>query len=107
MKISIVSLINPTAFTKHSRILHLLIFPTLSIQILNAGVALTKRYMTEDNLELHMASNHFGHFLLANLLAPLMVRSAAGQGSPGRVVTVSSLGHWWGKIELDNLNSER
>ena len=71
-------------------------------------MALTKRYMTEDNLELHMASNHFGHFLLANLLAPLMVRSASGQSAPpGRVVTVSSLGHWWGKIELDNLNSER
>ena len=72
-------------------------------------MALTKKYMTEDNLELHMASNHFGHFLLANLLAPLMVRSAATgrKGEPGRIVTVSSVGHWWGKIELNNLNSER
>ena len=74
-------------------------------------MALTKKYMTEEDLELHMASNHFGHFLLANLLAPLMVRSAAAgrqQGEqPGRIVTVSSVGHWWGKIELDNLNSER
>ena len=70
-------------------------------------MALTKKYMTEENLELHMASNHFGHFLLANLLAPLMVKSAVGQSEPGRIVTVSSVGHWWGKIELDNLNSER
>ena len=70
-------------------------------------MALTKKYMTEENLELHMASNHFGHFLLANLLAPLMVKSAVGQSEPGRIVTVSSVGHWWGKIELDDLNSER
>lgn len=79
----------------------------LDVIVLNAGVALTKRYMTEDNLELHMASNHFGHFLLANLMAPLIVKSAAGQSEPGRIVAVSSVGHWWGKIELDNLNSER
>jgi NAD(P)-dependent dehydrogenase (short-subunit alcohol dehydrogenase family) len=79
----------------------------LDVLVMNAGVALTKKYMTEDNLELHMASNHFGHFLLANLLAPLMVSTAEGKAEPGRLVTVSSLAHWWGKIELDNLNSEK
>ena len=81
----------------------------LDVLVLNAGVALTKKYMTEDGLELHMASNHFGHFLLANLLAPLMVKTAAGRdrSDPVSLVTVSSLAHWWGNVELDNLNSER
>ena len=44
---------------------------------MNAGVALTQKYLTEDGLEVHMATNHLGHFLLANLLAPLMSRSAS------------------------------
>lgn len=83
--------------------------------ILNAGVALTKKYMTEENLELHMAANYFGHFLLTNLLMPLMIKSAAGRkktgssakNDPGRIVALSSVGHWWGRVDLDNLNSER
>jgi hypothetical protein len=29
---------------------------------------LTKKYMTEDNLEVHMATNHLGHFLLVSML---------------------------------------
>ena len=86
--------------------------------ILNAGVALTQKYLTEEGLELHMATNHFGHFLLTNLLLPLMIQSAAekatkaakadkatkagqdrsGYNDPGRIVVLSSLGHWWGKI---------
>ncbi|TRY77855.1 hypothetical protein TCAL_11902, partial [Tigriopus californicus] len=79
----------------------------LDILILNAGIALTKKYLTEDNFEVHMASNHFGHFLLTNLLVPLLVNSSMKKANPGRIVVVSSLAHWWGKIELDNLNSER
>ena len=86
---------------------------------MNAGVALTQKYMTEDSLELHMASNHFGHFLLTNLLMPLMIQTAdpklqqqqqqqpKKKVEPGRIVALSSLGHWWGKVDLDNLNSER
>ena len=80
----------------------------LDILILNAGFAVHKKYMTEDNLELHMASNHFGHFLLTNLLAPLVISTASREQNPGRIVVVSSIAHKWaGKLELDNLNSEK
>ena len=79
----------------------------LDILVLNAGIALTQKYMTEDNLELHMASNHLGHFLLGNLLAPLLVDSSKDAESPGRIVTVSSVAHWWGKVKLNNMNAER
>ena len=48
----------------------------LDILILNAGIALTQKYLTEDNLELHMATNHFGHFLLTNLLLPMLCESS-------------------------------
>ena len=93
----------------------------LDILVLNAGVALTKKYMTEDGFELHMASNHFGHFLLTNLLLPLLRRTAArnkiiagANGSaeptnvdPVRVVAVSSIAHFYANLDLENLNSEK
>ena len=62
----------------------------LDILTNNAGIfglqTLTK---TEDGLEMTMAVNHFGHFLLTNLLLELLKKSA-----PSRVVIVSAMGHW-------------
>ncbi len=97
-----------------------LLFFRLDVLILNAEIALNQKYLTEDGFELHLAVNYLGHFLAANLLAPLMVRTAAktalyyseGGRSPvggcgcGRVVVVSSVAHWFGRMEVDNLNSE-
>ena len=58
-----------------------------------------------------MASNHFGPFLLINLLLPLLCETSITQRrtltDPVRIIVVSSMMHWHGKIELDNLNSER
>lgn len=46
----------------------------LDVLVLNAGTAgVTKRKLTSDGLELTMATNHFGHFLLANLLLGWLV----------------------------------
>eukprot|EP00276_Gloeochaete_wittrockiana_P019640 CAMPEP_0184338462 /NCGR_PEP_ID=MMETSP1089-20130417/7005_1 /TAXON_ID=38269 ORGANISM="Gloeochaete wittrockiana, Strain SAG46.84" /NCGR_SAMPLE_ID=MMETSP1089 /ASSEMBLY_ACC=CAM_ASM_000445 /LENGTH=375 /DNA_ID=CAMNT_0026664985 /DNA_START=23 /DNA_END=1150 /DNA_ORIENTATION=- len=52
--------------------------------VLNAGVGYTAFKKTEDGLDLTMQTNHFGHFLLLNLLLPNLVKNA------GRVITVSS-----------------
>lgn len=85
--------------------------PRLDVVVCNAGVALTRRYMTEAGLELHMATNHFGHFLLVNLLLPLLARTGAASpaGLPARAVVVSSLAHAWagGPLDTDNLNGEK
>jgi NAD(P)-dependent dehydrogenase (short-subunit alcohol dehydrogenase family) len=54
----------------------------------NAGVMATPYRRTVDGLELQLATNHFGPFLLTGLLLPALASSGAG-----RVVTVSSLGH--------------
>lgn len=48
-----------------------------------------------------MATNYFGHFLLTNLLSPVLVNSA-----PSRVINVSSIMHNYNTFSLDNLNSE-
>lgn len=54
----------------------------------NAGVMATTYSRTVDGLEIQLATNHFGPFLLTGLLLPQLVASGAG-----RVVTVSSVGH--------------
>ena len=54
----------------------------------NAGVMGTAYTRTGDGLELQMATNHFGPFLLTGLLLPQLVAS-----DDGRVVTVSSPMH--------------
>jgi NAD(P)-dependent dehydrogenase (short-subunit alcohol dehydrogenase family) len=49
-----------------------------------------------------MGTNHFGHFALTGLLMPQLLAAPAP-----RVVTVASLAHRNGKIEFDNLQSEK
>ena len=60
----------------------------IDVLVNNAGVMGTPYSRTEDDLELQMATNHFGPFLLTGLLLPQLVASG-----DGRVVTVSSLMH--------------
>ena len=70
------------AFDKMNMPLHTL--------ILNAGVMRNKREETVDGLEMTMAANHLGHFLLTNLLLPKLRATARKEGSQSRVITVSS-----------------
>ena len=75
----------------------------LDILVNNAGVmALPSREQTSDGFERQMGTNHFGHFALTGLLLPALKRSAAP-----RVVTVASLAHRNGKIDMGNLQSEK
>jgi NAD(P)-dependent dehydrogenase (short-subunit alcohol dehydrogenase family) len=52
---------------------------------------------------MHFGTNHLGHFALTGLLLDRML--AAGPGS--RIVTVTSLVHWAGRIDFDDLQSDR
>ncbi|SFW66748.1 SDR family NAD(P)-dependent oxidoreductase [Amycolatopsis australiensis] len=70
----------------------------LDVLINNAGVMAVPYGRTRDGFETHMAVNHFGPFLLTNLLLPHVT---------GRVVTVSSNLARLGKLRLDDLNWER
>uniref|UniRef100_A0A3Q3FY47 Si:dkey-23o4.6 n=1 Tax=Labrus bergylta TaxID=56723 RepID=A0A3Q3FY47_9LABR len=70
----------------------------LDILINNAGVMMCPKGLTEDGFETQLAVNHLGHFLLTNMLLPMLISSA-----PSRVVTVSSIAHKGGRIDLDDL----
>ena len=60
----------------------------IDVLVNNAGVMGTALHRTVDGIELQMATNHFGPFLLTGLLLPQLVASKAA-----RVVAVSSLMH--------------
>jgi NAD(P)-dependent dehydrogenase (short-subunit alcohol dehydrogenase family) len=75
----------------------------LDLLINNAGVMASPRRLTEDGFELHLGTNHLGHFVLTRLLLPLM----EGR-EDARVVTVSSNAHKTVRgIAFDNLNGDR
>ncbi|KAJ3321795.1 Retinol dehydrogenase 12, partial [Gonapodya sp. JEL0774] len=53
--------------------------------------------------EIGFQANHLGHFLLTNLLLPALQKSTL----PGRIVNVASTQSDYGKVDLQNLNSEK
>lgn len=63
----------------------------------NAGVFALDRGRTVDGFETHFGVNHLGHFALTMLLLPVMV---GVEGS--RIITVSSLGHRPGRLDLED-----
>jgi NAD(P)-dependent dehydrogenase (short-subunit alcohol dehydrogenase family) len=72
----------------------------LDVIIANAGVMATPFGKTADGFETQFGTNHLGHFVLINRLAPLI-----RQG--GRVVMLSSAGHRIANIDLHDPNFEQ
>lgn len=71
----------------------------LDVLINNAGGIFPKKEITKDGFELTLSANHLGHFLLTNLLMPVLLNS----GSP-KVINVSSEAHRAAKVDFSNLN---
>ena len=65
--------------------------------IANAGVMATPFGKTADGFETQFGTNHLGHFVLINRIAGLL-----GQG--GRLVNLSSAGHRFADVDLDDPN---
>lgn len=63
--------------------------PKIDVLINNAGIMACPYLKTEDGIERQFATNHIGHFLLANLIMPKLM---AASPSP-RIVNVSSFGN--------------
>jgi NAD(P)-dependent dehydrogenase (short-subunit alcohol dehydrogenase family) len=74
----------------------------IHILLNNAGVMACPLGRTEQGFELQFGTNHLGHFLLTALLAP-----ALRAGAPARVVCVSSAGHRFGSVNLEDPNYEK
>jgi NAD(P)-dependent dehydrogenase (short-subunit alcohol dehydrogenase family) len=77
-------------------------YDRLDLLINNAGIMRTPFGKTADGFELQFGTNHLGHFALTGLLLDRIIRAPQA-----RVVTVSSGGERFGKIDFDNLNAEK
>jgi NAD(P)-dependent dehydrogenase (short-subunit alcohol dehydrogenase family) len=67
----------------------------VDVLVNNAGIMAVPFAETADGFESQIGTNHLGHFALTNLLLPKLT---------DRVVTVSSLMHLMGRVNLKDLN---
>jgi NAD(P)-dependent dehydrogenase (short-subunit alcohol dehydrogenase family) len=68
--------------------------------IANAGVMACPKGETADGFETQFGTNHLGHFVLVNRIASLMKRGS-------RLVNLSSAGHRFSDVDLEDPNFER
>ncbi|KAJ8967909.1 hypothetical protein NQ317_018829 [Molorchus minor] len=77
-------------------------YDKIDILINNAGIISHPNRKTVDGNELTFLTNYLGPFLLTHLLLPVLSKS-----DNGRVINISALAHFNGKLKLDDLNSEK
>ena len=70
----------------------------VDVLVNNAGVMAVPYRRTAEGFELQIGTNHLGHFALTGLLLDRIRQ---------RVVTVSSSFHWFGQVNVDDLNWEQ
>jgi NAD(P)-dependent dehydrogenase (short-subunit alcohol dehydrogenase family) len=92
------SLTSVQAFAEQFRSTH----DGLDLLLNNAGVMAPPRQVTAEGFELQFGTNHLGHFALTGRLIGAM----EGR-EDARVVTLSSNAHKMGRIDFDDLQSER
>lgn len=80
----------------------------LHVLINNAGVmSPPRRLTTADGFELQFGTNVLGHFALTALLMPALDMAAGASAQPPRVVTLASIAHKRGRLDFDDLQSQR
>lgn len=77
-------------------------YTRLDVLMNNAGVMMPPYSKTEDDFELQMGANYFGHFVLTGLLLEVLNKTEGA-----RIVMLSSKAHENGKIDFENLNAEK
>jgi NAD(P)-dependent dehydrogenase (short-subunit alcohol dehydrogenase family) len=73
---------------------------SFDLVIANAGIMACPYGKTVDGFETQFGTNHLGHFVLVNRIAPLMQRGS-------RLVNLSSAGHRYSDVDLNDPNFER
>ncbi len=76
--------------------------PEIHVLINNAGALFPERGESSEGIELTLATNLLGHFLLTNLLIPRLEQSA-----PARIINVSSGGMYTQRLRVRDLQSTR
>jgi retinol dehydrogenase-14 len=76
-------------------------YPRVDVLINNAGTAISKRALSVDGIEMTIAGNHLGAFLLTLLLFDRLKASA-----PSRIVNVSSEAQRNARLDMDDIQFE-
>ena len=69
------------------------------IVIANAGIMACPKSFTKDGFEMQFGTNHLGHFVFINRIVPLF-------NTNSRLVNLSSAGHRFAEVSLDDPNFE-
>ncbi len=77
-------------------------FSRLHVLVNNAGAIFTTRNLSADGIEMTLALNHLGYFLLTHLLLDTLKASA-----PARIVNVASNAHRAGRIDFADIQAQR
>ena len=77
-------------------------YPRVDVLVNNAGTAISKRALSVDGIEMTIAGNHLGAFLLTLLLLDRLKASA-----PSRIVNVSSEAQRRAQLDMDDIQFER
>ena len=77
-------------------------YPRIDVLVNNAGAAVTNRALSVDGIEMTIAGNHLGAFLLTLLLLDRLKASA-----PSRIVNVSSEAQRRARLEMSDIQFER
>ncbi len=77
-------------------------YDRLHVLVNNAGLFMIRRKTTGDGLETTFEVDYLSHFLLTGLLIDLLKA-----GAPSRLVEVSSIAHYNGHIDFDDLQGEK
>jgi len=74
-------------------------YPRIHVLVNNVGAVFMKRQESADGVEMTLALNHLGTYLLTRLLLPVIQASA-----PSRIVNVSSVAHQGARIKFPALD---
>jgi retinol dehydrogenase-12 len=77
-------------------------YTRLDVLINNAGGVFPDFKLSEDGLEMTIATNHFAYFLLTNLLLDLLKKADSA-----RIVNVASDSHYRGKIDFESFKKNK
>ncbi|KAM0204954.1 hypothetical protein ACHAPQ_010403 [Fusarium lateritium] len=83
--------------------------PTIDLVINSAGVmGLQERTLSKDGIEMHLATNHIGHWLLTCLIMPKLIKAADGKprGSV-RIVNVTSGSPMMSNMRWSDMNFDK
>lgn len=81
--------------------------PDAAVDVLfnNAGINFSKKFLTEQGVELQFATNHLGPFLFTNLLLLSMLRDVKNNGRK-RVINTASEAHVISPVRFSDINQD-